>query len=56
MEQSTQTTNNHERPKKKSGRPKETGLFIEEEHKERARQRARLYYSLNFENPENEND
>ena len=45
MEQSTQT-NNHERIKKKVGRPKGTGLFTEEENKERARQRARLYYSL----------
>ena len=45
MEQSTQT----ERVKKKVGRPKGTGLFTEEENKERARQRAILYYSLNFE-------
>ena len=45
MEKSTQT----ERVKKKVGRPKGTGLFTEEENKERARQRAILYYSLNFE-------
>ena len=48
MEQSTQT-NNHERVKKKVGRPKGTGLFTDEENKERARQRSRLYYSLNAE-------
>ena len=47
MEENTQT-NNYERPKKK-GRPKGTALFTEEEIKERARQRARLYYSSNFE-------
>ena len=46
MEQSTQT-NNYERPKKK-GRPKGTAIFTPEA-KERARQRARLHYSLNFE-------
>ena len=45
MEQSTQT----ERVKKKVGRPKGTGIFTEEENKERARQRARLHYSLNVE-------
>ena len=45
MEQSTQT----ERVKKKVGRPKGTAIFTEEENKERARQRAILYYSLNFE-------
>ena len=50
MEQSTQT----ERVKKKVGRPKGTGskgtgLFTEEENKERARQRAILCYPLNFE-------
>ena len=45
MEQGAQT----ERVKKKVGRPKGTGLFTEEENKERARQRAILYYSLNFE-------
>ena len=44
MEQSTQT----ERVKKKVGRPKGTGIFTEE-NKERPRQRARLYYSSNFE-------
>ena len=53
MEQSTQTTNNHERIKKKLGRPKCTGIFTEEENKERARQRSRLHYSLK---KENEND
>ena len=42
MEQSTQT----ERVKKKVGRPKGTGLFTEEENKERARQRAISYFSL----------
>ena len=49
MEQSTQTNNIVERPKKKKGRPKGTAIFTEEENKERARQRAILYYSLNFE-------
>ena len=49
MEQSTQTNNIIERPKKRKGRPKGTALYTEEENKERARQRARLYYSLNFE-------
>ena len=44
MEQSTP----NERPKKK-GRPKVTAIFTQEEAKERARQRAILYYSLNFE-------
>ena len=48
MEQSTQT-NNYERPLKKVGRPKGTGLFTVEENKERARMRSRLYYSLNIE-------
>ena len=33
----------------KKGRPKGTAIFTEEENKERARQRARLHYSLNFE-------
>ena len=56
MEQSTQTTNINERPKKKMGRPKGTARYIEEESKERARQRARLYYSLNLEKNEKEND
>ena len=45
MEQSTQT----ERVKKKVGRPKGTALFTDEENKERARQRAILYYFVNFE-------
>ena len=48
MEQSTQTIIN-ERVKKKLGRPKGTGIFTGEENKERARQRAILYYSLNVE-------
>ena len=48
MEQSTQTNNIIERPKK-IGRPKGTAIFTEEENKERARQRARLHYSLNVE-------
>ena len=48
MEQSTQTININERPKKKMGRPKGTAIYTEEENKERARQRARLYYSLNY--------
>ena len=48
MEQSTEI-NNNEIPKRKKGRPKGTGIYTEEENKERARQRARLYYSLNFE-------
>ena len=45
MEQSTQI----ERVKKKLGRPEGTGIFTEEENKERARQRAILYYSSNSE-------
>ena len=49
MEQSTQTTYNNEGVKKKKGRPKGTAIFTPEENKERARQRAILYYSLNFE-------
>ena len=49
MEQSTQTNNIIERPKKKKGRPKGTALYTEEEAKERARQRAIFNYSLNFE-------
>ena len=48
MEQSTQTTNINERHKKKMGRPKGTAIYTEEENKERARQRARLYYFLNY--------
>ena len=48
MEQSTQI-NNYERFKKKVGRPRGTGLFTDEENKERARMRPRLYYSLNIE-------
>ena len=48
MEQRTET-NNIEIPKKKKGIPKGTDIFTEEENKERARQRARLHYSLNFE-------
>ena len=48
MEQSKQT-NNHERTKKKVGRPKGTGLFTDEENKERARMISRLHYSLNVE-------
>ena len=35
--------------KGKKGRPRGTGIFTEEENKERARQRSILYYSLNFE-------
>ena len=49
MEQSTQTNNNIEIPKRKKGRPKGTNIYTPEEIKERARQRARLNYSLNFE-------
>ena len=49
MEQSTQTTNINEGPEKKMGRPKGTGIFTEEENKERARQRSNLDYSLNLE-------
>ena len=45
MEQRAQT----ERVKKKGGRPRGTGLCTDEENKERARQRAILYYSSNFE-------
>ena len=45
MEQSTQT----ERVKKKVGRPKGTGIFTDEENKERARQIIRLYYCLHAE-------
>ena len=48
-EQSTQTANNHERVFKKVGRPNGTGLFTDQENKERARQRSRSYYSLNTE-------
>ena len=48
MEQSTQT-NNYERPKKKENRPKGSGLFTDEENKERARMRSRLYYYSNIE-------
>ena len=48
MEQTTQTNSINERPKKK-GRPTCTALFTEVENKERARQRAILHYSLNFE-------
>ena len=49
MEQSTQTININERPKEKMGRPKGTAIYTEEENKERARQRARLYCSFNCE-------
>ena len=49
MKQSTQTTNINERHKKKMGRPKGTAMYTEEENKDRARQRARLYYSLIYE-------
>ena len=48
MEQSTQT-NNHQRVKKKVGRPKGTGLFTDGENQRRARQRSRSYYSLDVE-------
>ena len=48
VEQSTQT-NTNARVKKKVGRPRGTGLFIDEESKERARQISMLYYSLNVE-------
>ena len=48
MEQST-LTNINERVKKTVGRPKGTGLFTDEENKDRARVRSRLYYSLNIE-------
>ena len=48
MEQSTHT-NINERVEKKVGRPKGTGIFTEEENKERAGQRSRLYCSLNVE-------
>ena len=40
---------NIELTKRKKGRPKGTAIYTEEENKERARQRAILYYSLNFE-------
>ena len=49
MEQSTQTINNNEITKRRKGRPTGTGIYTEEENKERARQQARLYYSLNYE-------
>ena len=49
VEQSTQTNNIIERPKKKQGRPKGTALYTEEEAKGRARQQAILNYSLNCE-------
>ena len=48
MEQSTQT-NNHERVKKKVGRPKGTALFTDEENKERARMIPRPDYPSNVE-------
>ena len=48
MEQSTQTININDRVKK-MGRQKGTAIYTEEENKERARQRAKLYYSLIFE-------
>ena len=35
--------------KKEVGMPKGTGLFTDEENKERARQRSRLYYPLTVE-------
>ena len=54
MEQSTQTNNIIERPKK--GRPKGTAIFTEEENKERSRQKARLHYSLNLKKGEKESD
>ena len=54
MEQSTQTININEIAKRKKGRPKGTGIFTEEENKERARQRARLYHSLNLKKNEKE--
>ena len=54
MEQSTQTNNIIERPKK--GRPNGTAIFTEEENKERAWQRARLHYSLDFEKRKKERD
>ena len=38
MEQSTQTTNINEITKRKKGRPKGTGIYTEEDNKERARQ------------------
>ena len=47
MEQSTEI-NNIEITKRKKGRPKGTNIYTPE-IKERARQRARLNYSLNFE-------
>ena len=47
VEQSTQTNNIIERPQR--SRPKGTAIFTEEANKERARQRARLHYSLIFE-------
>ena len=49
MGQSTQTINIHERPKKKMGRPRGTGIYTEEENTERAIQRARLHSSFNYE-------
>ena len=33
-----------------------TAIYTEEENKERARQRARLYYSLNYERNDKENE
>ena len=49
VEQSTQTININEITKGRKGRPKGIAIYTEEENKERARQRARLYYSLNYE-------
>ena len=40
----------------KKGRPKGAAIFTEEEHKERARQRARLHSSLNLKKNEKERD
>ena len=48
VEQNTQTINMNEITKRKKGRPKGTGIYTEEANKERARQRARLYYSLGY--------
>ena len=55
VEQSAQS-NNHERVKKKVGRPKGTGFFTDEEDKERTRMRSMLHYSLNVEKKGKEND
>lgn len=53
MEQSTQTMDEYisiyDKPKKKTGRPKGTCKFTDEERKERVRIRSKSYYDANTE-------